>query len=244
MDVLFSNNKFCVIHKDAGDHIHPPENGRIKIPKNNILIYKLRDYFYKKIYPVHRLDAGTEGLVVFAFDPETANYFQCCIQNQKLKKTYKALIRGHLNLNYLKNQSVITIEKDSLTINMPLESDSTGILRPAISKLKILNTFSTNDKVGKRNQLCQMSLIQLEPITGRYHQLRRHLNRISHPIVGDRTHGDCHYNKYSNHNLNIHGLCLWATQLQLPWEGSTMNFEISKSDRLDSIEDLFSKSQS
>jgi tRNA pseudouridine65 synthase len=76
--------------------------------------------------------------------------------------------------------------------------------------LRRLKTLEIPEAVGKKHDTARFSLLQLQPITGRFHQLRRHMNRISHPIIGDVAHGDGHQNHYFAEKMGVTGLCLRA----------------------------------
>lgn len=239
MRVLYSNSKFCIVHKMNGEHVHPPEDKRVKVNKEDTLVYILREQLGQKIFPVHRLDAGTEGLMIFALDSQSAAQFQKLFQDREIKKKYQALVRGHFHFGFLENKPDVHIHSDTeFSIEIPLESDSSGELLNAHSTFKILNYGQTQDIVGKQGRPARFSWLELQPITGRYHQLRRHLNRVSHPIMGDRTHGDCHYNKYMKTQKNIEGLCLWATELSFKWGDQNFEFKLEDSLRLQKVQEF------
>lgn len=155
------------------------------------------------------------------------------MQNSEVKKKYLALVRGHFHLGFLEKKQDVQIHSASeFSVRIPLESDSSGELYNAHSVFKILDFAQTADIVGKQGRQARFSWLELQPITGRYHQLRRHLNRISHPILGDRAHGDCHYNKYIKTEKQIEGLCLWATELSFNWGEQKFSFKLEDSQRL------------
>ena len=198
--ILFQDQNIVAIHKPSGFHVHPQENSEYKIPKNKICLYVLRNELNKYLYPVHRLDAGTSGVLLFALNKDAAREISQLFQEQKVKKTYHAVIRGWLK------------EKQGL-IEIPLESDSSDVLLPSETEYEVISERQTEELVGKRQWPGRYSLIKVNPKTGRYHQIRRHFNRISHPIIGDAQHGDSHHNRFFRETFGIEGLCLRASKI-------------------------------
>jgi tRNA pseudouridine65 synthase len=200
MRILFTNINWVAFEKPAGIHMHQPESGDFKIPRDRIAIHLARDLIGCKVYPVHRLDAGTTGILVMAINKESASYLSQCFQRREVKKTYHAIVRGWTAPEAL--------------IDIPLELDSTGDLADCRTFYKTIQQIELPYKVGKRHPVARYSFIEVRPETGRYHQIRRHMNRISHPIIGDATHGDSHHNRFFRETLGLQGLCLKAHQIE------------------------------
>ncbi|MNL51532.1 tRNA pseudouridine synthase C [compost metagenome] len=87
--------------------------------------------------------------------------------------------------------------------------------------------------------------MQVNPVTGRWHQIRRHFDRIAHPLLGDIEHGDSHHNRFFRDELKIKGLCLKASSVQLvhPWNGEMLEISAPSDEKWDQIQDLFQYSQ-
>lgn len=244
MKIISQQKNFCVVHKDSGEHIHPPENRLIKVPRHKIILYKVRDALGKSVYPVHRLDAATEGLVIFAYDSDTARKFQELIKTQSIQKKYLALIRGWPAFEKKEpDQSTFFIPAagipETYEINLPLELDSTGELVACKSLIKSLGHIEIDEPVGKKFPKARYSFVELSPVTGRYHQLRRHLNRVSHPIIGDRQHGDSHHNRFVREKFNLEHLCLWSIELSFVLDEERFFFQMPRSERLESALRIF-----
>ena len=157
--VIEDNENFIVLNKPIGI---PVQSGT-KSFKNMIDILKKTKYFENsKPFIVHRLDKETSGLLIIAKNREYAQLFTSLFRIRKIHKTYLAITYGKVN------NSIKTM-KD----NLIYYENKKKIIQKAISNLKIL----------KSNEYC--SFLELNPITGRKHQLRKQLLNIGNPIIGD-----------------------------------------------------------
>lgn len=204
-EVLWSDKDFLVIDKPAGFFVHRPEDPhrrRFCAPEQ-VILSQLRRQVGKKLYPVHRLDVATSGLLVFALHSAAANFFSKSLQERAVRKRYLAVCRGWLDEEGL--------------ISLPLPSDSSGALLPAETRFRRRAQWEvpSHGKVG-RHSTVRFSLTEVEPLTGRFHQIRRHFNRISHPVIGDNDHGDSKQNRFFREQLGVAGLCLRAVGLNFP----------------------------
>ena len=157
--ILENNDNFIVINKPVGVAV---QSGT-KSFKNIIDILKDTKYFENyKPYIVHRLDKETSGVLIVAKTREYAQLFTSLFRIRKIHKTYVALTYGK-------------ISKSSDTLKDDLVSYDNGkkIIQKAISHIKVLKSSS------------DYSYVELNPITGRKHQLRKQLYNIGNPIVGD-----------------------------------------------------------
>lgn len=210
IQVLFQNADFTVIHKPAGWHVHPPENPLHWAPKDRILVSHLKKQLSEKVYPVHRLDVGTSGVMVFARHSVGASRLNSVLRQGGFQKTYHAVVRG-----WVEAQG---------EINLDLPLDSTGDLVKACTLFKKLSQIELNQAVGKRHSTARYSLVQVHPLTGRFHQIRRHFARLSHPVLVDAVHGDSHHNRFFREKLGIPSLCLKSYALSFEWEGERRIF--------------------
>ncbi|MBL7687678.1 MAG: tRNA pseudouridine(65) synthase TruC [Bdellovibrionaceae bacterium] len=201
LEVLFQDDDIVVINKPAGLHVHQPEMARRRVPREMTVLWTLRRQLEKFLYPIHRLDVGTEGVLVMAFSGEVAGRYQRELQEGKTTKTYRAVCRGW------------TV--DAGRIEIPLERDSTNTLVDAATEFRRLGKVEKPYAVGKRYQTARYSLVEAIPLTGRWHQIRRHLARTAHPIIGDREHGDSHHSRYFREELGLPGLWLRAESLSV-----------------------------
>jgi tRNA pseudouridine65 synthase len=229
--ILFQSHNLVVIDKPAGFHVHPPESKAEKVPRHKIILHQLRDQIGCRVYPLHRLDVGTSGVLVFALNPEAASFWGRQFQQLQIEKTYWTVVRGHL--------------PDVGEIDRPLESDSTGTLVPCQTLFRTLFRMEIPRPVGKRHGSARYSWLEVRPLTGRFHQIRRHMNRISHPVIGDAAHGDSHHNRFFREQLGLPGLCLRAVNIQLPAEkeGEWIKVSAPRNSKWDQISELFQVNQ-
>lgn len=199
--ILYQDDHVAAFYKPSGMHVHPHENPMHRVPREQILLYQARELAGKYVYPVHRLDAGTSGVILFALDSATARELALKFQNHQIQKTYETVVRG--------------IVPKSGKIDLPLELDSTNELVPALTDFESMASLELMVKVGKKNPTARYSLVRVFPRSGRFHQIRRHFGRKSHPVIGDAAHGDSKHNKFFREQLQISGLCLRASELEL-----------------------------
>ena len=157
--IIDNNENFIVLNKESGIAVQ----GGTKSKKNLIDIFsKSKIFENSKPYSVHRLDKDTSGVFIIAKNRETAKLFTSLFRLRKIHKTYLAICYGELkNDKGVLDQDLIRYE----------------------GKKKIIEKSKTNYKVIDKNSNC--SLLQMNPITGRKHQLRKQLSLIGHPIYGD-----------------------------------------------------------
>ncbi len=144
------------------------------------------------VYPVHRLDRATSGVLLFALDPDTARIVGGSFTDGLVAKTYLALVRG-------------TPDEQGL-IDHPIPRKEGGPRVPAVTAYRRL----------ARSEHDRCSLVEARPRTGRLHQIRRHLKHISHPLVGDVRYGKGDINRHYRAQWNLHRLALHALVLELP----------------------------
>ena len=159
-DLIIDNNEnFIVVNKEAGIAVQ----GGTKSKKNLIDIFSKSKIFYDtKPYSVHRLDKDTSGVFIIAKNRDTAKLLTSLFRLRKIHKTYLALCYGELKNNKgILDQDLVKYE----------------------GKKKIIEKSKTIYKVIDKNSNC--TLLQMNPITGRKHQLRKQLSLIGHPIYGD-----------------------------------------------------------
>jgi tRNA pseudouridine65 synthase len=223
--ILFQNENLIAIQKPSGFHVHRPERSPEKVPRHKIILGQLRDQIGKHLYPLHRLDAGTSGVLVFALNPETASAVGQMFQRQEIEKTYWTVVRGYL--------------PDEGRVDIPLESDSSSALLEASTEYRTLHRLELPTPVGSRHATARYSWLEVRPKTGRFHQIRRHMNRISHPVVGDATHGDSKHNRFFRETLGIKGLCLRAMEMKFAYQGESFVFSAGFSAQWLQIQKLF-----
>ncbi len=178
-NLIIDNNKdFVVLNKSSGVSVQ----GGTKSKKNLIDIFSKSEIFKNtKPYSVHRLDKDTSGVFILAKNRQTAQLFTSLFRLRKVHKTYLAICNGEIvNDNGEWNDDLIKYE----------------------NKKEIIEKAKTIYKVLDKNSLA--SLVEMKPITGRKHQLRKQLFNIGHSIYGDKKYRFNNLDKGINKNLMLH----------------------------------------
>ncbi|MBS1959238.1 MAG: tRNA pseudouridine(65) synthase TruC [Bdellovibrionales bacterium] len=189
--ILYQDEHLLVVDKPAGIQVHPPERG---MPGASVLkehmVKNLRIQTGKYIYPVHRLDGATSGVMVFALSSEIASKLQKQFKERTVKKDYFAVARG-----WLQGQFTVADETHGET------------------NFISLHRFEIDRPIGKHAR-SRYTLVLARPKTGKMHQIRRSLKHESHPIVGDTVYGDGKHNRLWRELVPGSGLFLKAYSLE------------------------------
>ncbi len=166
-------------------------------PHEYAMLQRVRDLVGTRVYPVHRLDRAASGCLLFAIQRDWTGPLQKALGEGR--KTYLAFVRGHY------------FGEGRVEVETPMKDDN-GILKEAHSTVWCLG----------RSHEPRCSLLQVRPHTGRYHQVRRHVRDLHHPIIKDAEHGDSRINRWwrDNHGVDRLGLHAWSMQLTLPDGGA------------------------
>jgi len=205
LPLLYRDAYIVAIHKPAGLLVH-----KSPIDKNETryAMKIVRNQIDQWVYPVHRLDKPTSGVLVFALSPEIASHIGQQFENHLVEKKYQALARGFTN--------------DSGEITHPLKeiaafkSDQAKLdekeAKDAFTRYTTAQRFELPYPDG-RFPTSRYSLVALHPKSGRKHQLRRHLKHISHPIVGDVKYGKGPHNRLFREQFETDRLMLACTKM-------------------------------
>ena len=150
------------------------------------------------VFPIHRLDRKTSGVLMLAKSKEFVAPFQSMMERNEVNKVYHALVRGHI--------------AESGTIDSPVKNDR-GNYKEALTHFRCLKHFELPIAVEPYPN-SRYSLVEFEPKTGRMHQLRIHANKISHPIIGDPKYGNRHHNHMFINEFGVDNLFLHAASLE------------------------------
>lgn len=197
--LLYRDEHLAVVHKPSGMLVH---RGMGADRSETFLLQAVRAQLDAFLHPVHRLDRPTSGLVVFALDPITARELQKLWQAGQVRKTYRAIVRGWM------------AEPEGFR-DEALDDPDSGILQEAQTRWRELDRLEVPWPQGE-HPTRRLAQVELEPVTGRYHQLRRHFRRMMHPIAGDTTHGCRHLNHDLQVRLGWWRLMLFADVLAFP----------------------------
>jgi tRNA pseudouridine65 synthase len=165
---------------------------------DDALLQRVRDEVNAYVYPIHRLDRGASGIVLFALDREAARAFSDAWEHAT--KVYLALTRGH--------------PPEHLVIDHAIPKAPGEERVPAVTEVRRLETFG------------RYALVEARPRTGRLHQIRRHLKHIACPLIGDVRYGKGEHNRIFRTQYDLHRLALHASSLTVPHpDGRTLTVE-------------------
>jgi tRNA pseudouridine65 synthase len=205
LQILYRDDYFVAVNKPAGLLVH---RSRIDKHETRFALQMVRDMIGCRVYPVHRLDKPTSGVLLFALQPASAASMATLFEAARVKKTYLAVVRGFCNesgeIDYPLLERLDKMTDAAATKNKPPQ--------PAVTRYLRLYTVELPIGVG-RYQTSRYSLLEAYPFTGRKHQIRRHMKHIFHPIIGDTTYGDGAHNKMFRKTFSCKRLLLHAKSL-------------------------------
>ena len=203
LPILHLDAELVAIAKPAGLLVHP---SALDAHEERTALKLLRDQLGSWVWPLHRLDKGTSGVLLFARQPAAAREWGLAFEQGRVGRQYLALVRGWPDTQG--------------EIDYPLARDpelpSAGQPRlPAVTRWRRLACFEWPFGDG-RHATSRYALVEVEPLTGRRHQIRRHFKHLAHPLVGDTTHGKSAHNRAVAGWLGTSRLWLHAHACELP----------------------------
>lgn len=229
LDILYQDDVLVAIDKPAGLLVH---RSKIDRHERRFAMQMLRDQIGQHVYPVHRLDKPTSGVLLFALDPETAARMTQQFTDRCVKKQYLAIVRGHVP-DWGSIDKSLREERDPMTDR---RADPAKPAQVALTRYKTLARIELPHPVGPY-ATSRYSLLSLTPETGRRHQIRRHLNHIAHPIIGDVNHGDRHHNRFFREHFDCHRLLMMARALEFlhPESGQRLIIKVAVRGRFKNV---------
>ncbi|MCW8838854.1 MAG: tRNA pseudouridine(65) synthase TruC [Thiovulaceae bacterium] len=207
LEILYRDKYYIAINKPSGLLVH---RSPIDRHETRFAIQMLRDQIGQYVYPLHRLDKPTSGVLFFALDKESANLASEQFKNHSIEKTYLAVVRG-----YTDNEGVIDYPlKEKLDKIADKDSRIDKEAQEAVTFYKTLAKAELDFAVGRYDKV-RYSLVELKPKTGRKHQIRRHMKHISHHLLGDTKYGRGEHNKLIRAEFDCHRMLLHASELKL-----------------------------
>lgn len=203
LPILFQDEWLIAVHKPAGLLVHRTDLDR---HETRFALQILRDQIGRPVWPVHRLDKGTSGILLFALDKDVGRAMSGLFEAGEVAKRYLAVVRGH---------PAEAGEIDHPLV--PMTDGHAGVAagrpaQPAITRYRRLATVELPYQVD-RYPTSRYALMELTPLTGRWHQLRRHMKHIAHPIIGDATHGKGRHNRLFQELFGCRRLLLAAVEM-------------------------------
>ena len=217
--ILFQDDWLVAVNKPAGLLVH---RSAVDRAETRFALQLVRDQIGRRVYPVHRLDRPTSGILLLALDAETARRLGGQFSGGAIEKTYLAVVRGYTDTAAVIDYA-LREQHDAMTDAL---ADPDKAAQAAVTGYRRLATVELPYAVGRYSS-ARYSLLELKPRTGRKHQIRRHLKHIFHPIIGDTTHGDGRHNRLFRDRLGSHRLLLAATGLEFvhPHSGQRLRID-------------------
>jgi tRNA pseudouridine65 synthase len=184
LPILYRSAALVAVDKPSGLAVH---RGQSRDPVHALEL--VRDQVGAYVYPVHRLDRATSGVLAFALSAESARSLGAAFEGRTIDKRYLALVRG--------------APPDSACVDRPLSQDDGKPPQPAVTEVRTVARYG------------RYALVEATPKTGRTHQIRRHLKHLSCPIIGDVRYGKGDHNRWFRTRYALHRLALHATSLTL-----------------------------
>jgi tRNA pseudouridine65 synthase len=218
LSILYQDALLVAVHKPAGLLVH---RSPIDRHETRFALQLLRDQLGCRVYPVHRLDKPTSGVLLFGLSPEGARAAALSFAAGAVRKSYLAVVRGVPEQQGRIDHPLFE-EPDRLDYPNSPERGA----QPALTEFRRLASVELPCAVG-RYASSRYALLELHPLTGRRHQLRRHCKHIFHPIIGDSKYGEGRHNRFFREYFGCHRLLLAATEIRLPHPESGAELRIS-----------------
>ncbi len=206
LDILYQDKHYVAINKPAGMLVH---RSGIDRHETVFAMQLLRDQIEQKVFPLHRLDKPTSGVLLFALSSEAAKAMASVFEQHDIHKHYLAVVRGYAPEQGHIDHALKEIDDKHDDARRQKNKDA----QEAITDYRRIAKIELPVCVDKYPQ-SRYSLVELSPQTGRRHQIRRHLKHIAHPIIGDVNYGKGTHNRYYADSLNCKRLLLHASQLE------------------------------
>lgn len=207
LEIIYHDDHLIAINKPHGLLVH---RSPIASDATEFAVQLLRNQVDRHVFPVHRLDRKTSGVLLFAFDGAVAAAIQALFKQNQVEKTYLAIVRGFTD--------------DTGTIEYPLKKES-GTMQEAVTHFRTLARGELKFP-SHRHSTSRYSLVEARPATGRMHQIRRHFAHIFHPIIGDRPHGCNKQNRFFKTTFHMDTMLLHARSITFKHPVTDENMDI------------------
>ncbi len=218
LEIIYQDEYLVAVNKPSGLLVHKSPIDR---HETQFALQMVRDQIGQYVYPIHRLDKPTSGVLLFALSTEILKTMSLLFRSHEVNKEYIAIVRGYAPerdlIDYPLKQMLDTKEQKKLGITKEAQEAQTHYACLATVELPY---------PVSRYPVARYSLVKLLPKTGRKHQLRRHMKHIFHPIVGDTKHGRGEHNILFREKFDCHRLLLHAEKMEFTHPVSKETIEI------------------
>jgi tRNA pseudouridine65 synthase len=198
LEIIFEDAYIICVNKPNNVLVHHAFLSR-NVGDEDSLLQLIDKQLQRKVYPIHRLDRKTSGMILMAKEKEFVSKFQELFIAKEIQKTYFGVVRG--------------FSPETKIIDSPVKGRDANVHKEALTHLRTLANITLNIPV-KPYDSSRYSLVEFLPQTGRMHQLRVHSNKISHPLLGDTKYGDKNHDLMFVENFGWNHLFLHAGKLE------------------------------
>ncbi|HFT3573089.1 TPA: tRNA pseudouridine(65) synthase TruC [Klebsiella quasipneumoniae] len=216
LEIIYQDDWLVAVNKPSGWLVHRSWLDR---DEKVVVMQTVRDQIGQHVFTAHRLDRPTSGVLLMGLSSEAGRLLAQQFEQHQIQKRYHAIVRGWLMEEALLDYPLVE-ELDKIADKFAREDKGP---QPAVTHYRGLATVEMPVATG-RYPTTRYGLVELEPKTGRKHQLRRHLAHLRHPILGDSKHGDLRQNHSAAEHFGCHRLMLHASELSLthPFTGEPL----------------------
>ena len=207
LPVIYRDEHLVAVHKPSGLLVH---RSPIDRHETRFALQLVRDQIGQRVYPVHRLDKPTSGVLLFALSSEVARALSEQFAAGEVHKRYLAVVRGWCPLEGQVDHPI----KDKPDKVADRNRSREAVAREALTRFRRLATVEIPYAVDRYPQ-SRYSLVALEPLQGRKHQLRRHMKHLGYPIIGDAKYGKGVHNRFFELRYGVDRLLLACTRMSL-----------------------------
>ena len=169
LEIIYQDSYCLLVTKPNNVLVHHAHHSRNKIDEESLL-QLIEHQLGARYYPIHRLDRKTSGIILLASKREYVASFQSLFTDNQIQKTYFGVVRG--------------FAQEFKIIDSPVKGRDALVYKDAETQLKLLDKIILEIPV-KPYKSSRYSLVELKPKTGRMHQLRIHMNKVSTPLIND-----------------------------------------------------------
>ncbi|MBM6550015.1 RluA family pseudouridine synthase [Marinomonas ostreistagni] len=215
LDILYQDEDLVAVNKPSGLLVHRTDLAK---HEQDAVVQRLNEQLGQWVYPVHRLDRATSGVLVMALNEQSARALAEQFMQRTTEKRYLAIVRGHTPSDGVIDYPLAKLNEEKGRSRFKIE----GTEKDAISRYKTLEHFTLALPVSRYDSM-RLSLVQVQPEQGRTHQIRRHFKHIFHPLLGDTRYGCRHHNKAMRE--------YWSPELRLMLHAERLAFDHPRTDQ-------------
>ena len=231
LQIVYRDDHYVAVFKPAGLLVHRNETTMGHVP---VLLQTLRDQLHRHVFPVHRLDRPTAGLILFGLSGLAAAKMVDLFTRRMVSKYYQALVCGW-TCDTGQIDLPLGVKPDD-ELETDAASDRQVEAQDASTQFLTIARFSAIMKTPSAMPL-KLSLLEVKPLTGRSHQIRRHLKHIGHSIIGDQRHGDQEFNRVMLAETGVPRMLLTSMRLDFrhPYTGELQAITVCRGSQFDKV---------